>query len=128
MLADTGPLYAAVDPTDAHHRRAIEELQQFDRRHISVIVCFSTLLETYSLVVYKLGRNVALGWLREIGQAAVINSTPEDYRQATAKIAGFADQSITLFDATVAVLAARMALRVWTYDHHFDVMRIPVWR
>lgn len=128
VLADAGPLYAAVDPSDAHHRRAIKELQQFDRGHISVIVSFSTLLETYSLVVYKLGRNVALGWLREIGEAALINPTPEDYRQAAAKIAGFADQSITLFDATVAVLASRMGLHVWTYDHHFDVMRVPVWR
>ena len=128
VLADAGPLYAAVDSSDAQHRRAVEELQRFDRGHIGVVVCFSTLLETYSLVVYKLGRSVALGWLREMGEAALINPTPEDYRQATAKIAGFADQSITLFDATVAVLAARMGLHVWTYDHHFDVMRVPVWR
>jgi hypothetical protein len=40
----------------------------------------------------------------------------------------FKDQPITLFDATVAVLAQRTGLRVWTYDHHFDVMRAPIWR
>jgi predicted nucleic acid-binding protein len=33
-----------------------------------------------------------------------------------------------LFDATVAVLAQRTGSQVWTYDHHFDVMRVPVWR
>jgi predicted nucleic acid-binding protein len=128
VLADAGPLYAAVDPSDAHHRRAIEELRDFDRRHISVVVVFSTLLEAYSLVLYKLGRHVALGWLREMEAAVLINPTPEDYRHALAKVAEFTDQSITLFDATVAVLAARMGLRVWTYDHHFDVMRVPVCR
>lgn len=38
------------------------------------------------------------------------------------------DQAITLFDATLAVLASRLKLEVWTYDHHFDVMRAKVWR
>jgi hypothetical protein len=26
------------------------------------------------------------------------------------------------------VLAARLEVAVWTYDHHFDVMRATVWR
>jgi predicted nucleic acid-binding protein len=38
------------------------------------------------------------------------------------------DQSITLVDATLAALATRMGLDVWTYDHHFDVMRVGIWR
>jgi hypothetical protein len=28
----------------------------------------------------------------------------------------------------VATLAGRLGLEVWTYDHHFDVMRVAVWR
>jgi predicted nucleic acid-binding protein len=38
------------------------------------------------------------------------------------------DQRITLFDATIAAVAANLGLEVWTYNHHFDVMRVPVWR
>jgi hypothetical protein len=38
------------------------------------------------------------------------------------------DQPITLFDAAVATLAARLQIEVWTYDHHFDVMNASVWR
>jgi len=38
------------------------------------------------------------------------------------------DQSITLFDATLAALASRLKMEVWTYDHHFDAMRVKVWR
>ncbi len=60
--------------------------------------------------------------------ASVINPTPEDYRQAMMRLAAFSDQSITLFDATLAVLASRIGLPVWTYDHHFDVMQVSVWR
>jgi predicted nucleic acid-binding protein len=38
------------------------------------------------------------------------------------------DQGITLVDATVAALAVRMNVEVWTYDHHFDAMEVRVWR
>ncbi|MGO8796657.1 MAG: type II toxin-antitoxin system VapC family toxin [Candidatus Sulfotelmatobacter sp.] len=128
VLADAGPLYAAVDPSDMHHRRARQELQGLSDNGCAVIVSFSTLLEVHSLVLRKIRRSVALGWLHEMAAATLINPTPEDYRQASARLADFADQSITLFDATLAILALRIGLPVWTYDHHFEVMRVPVWR
>ena len=128
MLADVGPLYAAVDPSDLHHQQALRELQRLSQDRCNVIVSFSTLLEVHSLVLRKIRRSVALRWLKEMADATLINPTPEDYRQASARLADFADRSITLFDATLAVLALRTGLRVWTYDHHFEAMRIPVWR
>lgn len=128
VLADTGPLYATVDPSDEHHAQAIRELRELGRQQFDVMVSFSTLAEAYSLVLRKLGRTVAFRWLNELTEATLINPTPQDYRQAAARIVRFADQPITLFDATVAVLALRMGMRVWTYDHHFDIMRIPIWR
>jgi predicted nucleic acid-binding protein len=128
VLADTGPLYAAVDPHDAHHQRAVQELQQLARSRCEVMVTFPTLLEAYSLVLFRLGRKVALRWLTEMGDAALVNPIPEDFRQASAKVQAFPDQPITLFDATLAVLALRLGVRVWTYDHHFDVLRVGVWR
>lgn len=68
-------------------------------------------------------------WLQEVRTgAALLNPIPEDYREAVKKVLAFTDQKITLFDATVAVLAGRLGLQVWTYDHHFDVMRAAVWR
>jgi predicted nucleic acid-binding protein len=128
VLADAGPLYAAVDPSDLHHRRARQELQGFSDKSCAVVVSFSTLLEVHSLVLRKIRVSVALGWLREMADATLINPTPDDYRQASARLADFADQSITLFDATLAVVASRTGLPVWTYDHHFEVMRVPIWR
>jgi predicted nucleic acid-binding protein len=63
-----------------------------------------------------------------MADAALVNPTQEDYRRAIAKVGALADQPITLFDATVAALAVRLNLEVWTYDHHFDLMRVAVWR
>jgi predicted nucleic acid-binding protein len=128
IIADTGPLYAAVDPHDGHHQRAIQQLQKLAREKREIIVPFPTLLEAYSLVLPRLGLKAANKWLAEATTAILLNPTPEDYRQAVSRVQSFPDQSVSLFDATVAAMATRLNLEVWTYDHHFDVMRVPVWR
>lgn len=128
VLADTGPLYAAVDPEDTHHARSVQELRKLARDRWEVVVLYPTLLEAYSLILFRLGRQVASGWLLEMTSAALVNPTPEDYRQASDRVRALADQSITLFDAVAAITATRLGLAVWTYDHHFDVMRVSVWR
>src|SRR5579859_591745 len=129
VLADSGPLYAAVDPDDAHHERAHRELKRLARDKHEVLIAYPTLLEAYTLVLFRLGRPAAANWLNDIRSgAALINPTPEDYRDALTKLTVFADQPITFFDATLAVLAAHLGISVWTYDHHFDVMRADVWR
>jgi len=128
VLADTGPLYAAIDPSDVHHRRAVDELRQLGRSKRDVVILFPILLEAYTLVRRRFDSQVALRWLDEIANTTLVNPEPEDYRRAIAKVQSLVDQRITLFDATLAVLAVRMGFEVWTYDHHFDVMRVPVWR
>jgi predicted nucleic acid-binding protein len=129
VLADTGPLYAALDPNDQYHLRAQEELKRLTHERRSVVIAYPILFESYSLVSYRLGKQTASSWFNEtIEGANLVNPTAQDYRDAADKLLAFADQRITLFDATVAVLAERLGLQVWTYDHHFDVMRVSVWR
>jgi predicted nucleic acid-binding protein len=128
VLADTGPLYAAVDPEDAHHARALQELQRLASDRWEVVILYSTLIEAYSLILFRLGRDAGSDWLTDMANSALDNPMPEDYRQAAARIRELPDQPITLFDALAGVIATRLKLDVWTYDHHFDVMRVPVWR
>jgi predicted nucleic acid-binding protein len=128
VLADTGPLYATVDPDDEHHARALLELQKLNRDRQEIVILYSTLLEAYSLIMFRLGRDVAANWLLDMAQTALVNPTSEDYWQAAARIRALTDQAITLFDAVAAVVATRLKVDVWTYDHHFDVMRVGIWR
>jgi predicted nucleic acid-binding protein len=128
VLADTGPLYAAVDPDDSYHKQARRELRRLSEQKQEVVVAYPTLLEAYTLVLFRLGGAAASRWLEEMAGAALINPSAEDYRQAVAKVKPLQGQSITLFDGLVATLAGRLGLEVWTYDHHFDVMRVAVWR
>jgi predicted nucleic acid-binding protein len=128
VLVDTGPLYASADPDDAHHKRAQQQLHQLSREKLEIVVAYPILLEAYSLVLFRLGKAVASRWLDEMAGATLINPSPEDYRQAMTKTQTLADQPITLFDAVTAVMATRLGVPVWTYDHHFDLMRVGVWR
>jgi len=128
VVADTGPLYAAVDPNDAHHKRAHRELRRLANENREVVIAYPTLLEAYTLVLFRLGHSVASRWVGETSSASLINPAPEDYRNAILRVQSFKDQPITLFDALLASLSRRLSLEVWTYDHHFDVMRVPIWR
>jgi len=128
VLADTGPLYATVDPEDERHARARRELQRLNSERLEVVVLYSTLLEAYSLIMFRLGKEVASNWLQEMAHTRLVNPTPDDYQQAAARVRALAGQPITMFDAVAAVVATRLKVEVWTYDHHFDVMRVPVWR
>jgi predicted nucleic acid-binding protein len=128
VIADTGPLYAAVDPDDAYHKRAQQELLKLARERFEVLVVYPTLLEAYTLVLFRLGKRVAAHWLMEVNDARLINPIPEDYRQAIANVQSFSDQPITLCDATLAAISARLNMDVWTYDHHFDLLHARVWR
>lgn len=92
-------------------------------------VAYTTLLEAYGLILRRTRPPVAHSWLDEVtARAALINPSPEDYRQAAERVRHYPDQPITLFDAVAAVLSERLGLPVWTYDHHFDVMGVSVWR
>lgn len=128
VLADAGPLYAAADPDDAHHKRSRRELRRLADQNQEIVVAYPTLLEAYTLVLFRLGEPAALRWLEDMADAALVNPSAEDYRHAIVRVQSLKDQPITLFDALVATLAHRLGMEVWTYDHHFDLMRVAVWR
>ena len=86
VLADSGPLYAAVDPDDAYHPQAQRQLKRLARNHLDVIIAYPTLLEAYTLVLHRLGRRNAANWLENIlAGAALVNPTGDDYHAASSK-------------------------------------------
>ena len=46
VLADTGPLYAALDPDDQYHEQAQRELKRLNRDRRQVVVAYPILLES----------------------------------------------------------------------------------
>lgn len=129
VLADTSPLYAALDPSDDNHVRAREDIERLNAGGVGIMVAYTTLCECYSVILYKLGIGAAHGWLREVqDHASLINPTPDDFEEAAGLVRDYQDQALSMFDAVTASLSRRLGLSVWTYDYHFDVVRVEVWR
>ena len=129
IIADTGPLYAEADRSDQYHQRSRSELLKINREKLTVIVPYPIYLEAHKLVLYANGVQAAIAFAEGLAlQTNLISPTPEDYQAALQLMSRFTDQQITLFDAVTAVLALQMQLSVWTYDFHFEVMGVPVWR
>lgn len=85
--------------------------------------------ESCSLILHRLGIAAAHGWLEELRRnASLINPAPDDYGRASELLLEYRDQDFSMFDTVTACLSERLEAPVWTYDHHFDVMRVEVWR
>jgi predicted nucleic acid-binding protein len=129
VLADAGPLYATLDPSDQYHERAVAEGKKLVKDGYDVAVAYPTLQEVHSLVLYRLGHKPATKFLREAeDRSTFLVPTDSQYGIAIERLSRYPDQSLSMADAVVGVLAEQLHLSVWTYDHHFDIMRIPVWR
>lgn len=129
VIADTGPLYAAYDPSDRYHAQALAEIEQLTHQDRAVLIPYPVFLETHSLILKRLGIPIGFRYIQEISAGTdFLQPTIEDYQQATQLIQQYPDQAITLFDATTTAIAQRLDLAIWTYDFHFDVMQATVWR
>ena len=129
VLADTGSLVAATDPKDPYHARARQDIQRLARERRPVAILQPILLECYSLIVHRLGAHAAVSWLADVRiKGIIVAPRADDFVAAMDRPARYAGQPITLFDASLAAMSDPLGLPVWTFDHHFDVMRVAVWR
>ena len=129
ILADTTPLYGAIDTSDQFHARAQAEIQRIAKEKLIVVLSFPVYIETYSLLLYRLGFEQANRFSQNCLESAnLLNPTEEQYLKAIKKVQQFPDQTITIVDALTAILADELNIPVWTYDYHFNVMKISVWR
>lgn len=128
VIVDTGPLVAAFDPDDQYHLRAQLEQETLANEGVGVLVTPPTLFEAYSLILRRVSVGAAHRWLTETRrQVDIVTPNESDIDAAIELVQRYRDQPITLFDALLAVIARHSSLVVWTYDYHFDVMRVPVW-
>lgn len=129
VLADTGPLYAAADPTDSMHGRSLREQNRLEAQSLRAVVSYATLQEAHGLVLRKLGSSQARTFLRDLLRTTIfIVPIEEDHKKAVGRVLRYPDQDISMVDAVNAEISDRLQIPIWTYDHHFDAMGSNVWR
>lgn len=128
VLADSTPLYAATDTDDQYHTESRLSLELMAESGNVVVVPSFVVIEAYSLIVQRLGSFRALRWLNEIDDYTVgMHATPEDFDVAAEILRFYSDQALTMVDAMLFVMSERTGWPIWTYDHHFNIMRANRW-
>ena len=107
----------------------MDDLRLLEQERRRVVVAYPAMTECHALLVKRYGTRLALGWLTEVHDHVILHiPTAGEHAGAANLLARFPDQPLALVDATITVLSERLGIPVWTYDHHFDVMRVAVWR
>lgn len=122
-------MFALVDPSGQYYERAQREREDLAKGGWAIALASITLLETHRLIVQNLGVRRARTWLTEAARSfETVVPVADDYNAAVAVALRYADQDLTLFDTLLYVLSQQLSAPIWTYDHHFDILRAARWQ
>jgi predicted nucleic acid-binding protein len=124
VIADTGPLYALIDSSDAWHKRVVEWWRK-NRETVVVPVC--VLPEVCYLLHQRISQQAEAAFVRAIGDGEFIIEPLEfeDVTRAEAVLKKYSDLDLGFVDASVIATAERLdAIEVLTTDRrHFSAIR-----
>ena len=121
-IVDAGPLYAAVDRSDAQHDHCIAVLE---RRDLQLVVPALVVAEVSYLIEKRLGSRVEAAFLRSMSEMDVEAPVPEDWDRIAQLVEVYASLPLGGTDAFVIALAERLGtdLIVTLDRRHFEVVR-----
>ena len=121
-IVDSGPLYAALDAGDAHHRAARDVLERAD---LQLVIPALVVAEVSHLVQTRLGSHAERGFLAGLAALDVAGPTPGDLSRMADLVEQYADWPLGATDASVVALAERLdTTTVVTFDRrHFGAVR-----
>lgn len=124
VIADTGPLYALIDKSDAWHKRVLEWWRK-NREPVVVPVC--VLPEVCYLLHTRISQQAEAAFVRAItdGEFIIEPLEFEDVTRVEALLRKYSDLDLGLVDASVIATAERLdAIEVLTTDRrHFSAVR-----
>lgn len=124
LVVDTGPLFAALDRNDGHHRACAALLLGSVEE---VLIPAPVIVELEWLTRRKLDAEAFRSVMREVraGLLRVVDLKPEDYGRAGDLVAIYEDFPLGFVDAAVLAIVERLGeTKLATLDHrHFRALR-----
>lgn len=124
LICDTGPLYAALDRNDKHHRRCARLLETADE---VIVVPAPVVVELDWLAGNRLDPSAFDAFLGDVetGAVRIEDLQPVDYSRVRALCRRYGDLPLGFVDAAIVAVAERLKQRrVASLDHrHFAVVR-----
>ena len=123
ILVDTGPLVAAADDDDRHHRACVELLGTDAEFAVPGMV----IAEVCYLLQSRAGSKVEAAFLRlfAVGKLVVVEAAPDDFHRMADLVERYADLPLGGTEAAVVAIAERLGVAtVATLDRrHFSIVR-----
>lgn len=124
IVWDTGPLVAAADADDRHHRSCVDLMRRTPR---PLLVPYPVLTEVCYLLERQQGSKVESAFLRSVhaGQMSLLALSDADVARTADLVDQYADLPLGMVDASVIAVAERLgATGIATLDRrHFTVVR-----
>ena len=123
-LADSGPLLALFDRSDAHHRRVAAFLR--DHPDLRLLSTLAVVTETAALLAVRVGHAAQLDFLEwvERGGLALVDLGPASLRRVIEIVRKYQDLAFDFADATLAEAGARLGVdAILSIDRDFDIYR-----
>jgi predicted nucleic acid-binding protein len=123
LFVDTSAWYPVAVPNHPDHAILADALAGAIRRGQRIVTTNLIVAESHALLLARVGRQAALGFLRAIRQAPneVVSATADlEDRAVTHWLERYEDQDFSLTDAvSFEVMAGRGIREALTLDHHF---------
>lgn len=124
VIADTGPLYALVDTSDAWHERVVT---WWNRSARNVVVPSVVLPEVSYLLQTRIGPAAEQAFIQAVADSefTVEPLEPDDILRAAELLQVYADLPLGFVDATVVATAERLGTRevLTTGRRHFGAVK-----
>ena len=122
VIADTGPLYALVDASDAWHNRVVK---WWNENRARVVVPSSVIPEVTYLLQARIGPVAEEAFVRAIAEEEFDVEEVQDFARISAVMREYSDFPLGYVDASVLVTAEGLATRtILTTDRrHFSAIR-----
>jgi predicted nucleic acid-binding protein len=120
VLWDSSAIVAALDAGDRRHEAAVAIAERLAaERWLSLITNYLE-AEAHALLLRRLGRGAALGWLLKT-TIPVLRALPADEQRAKEILARYRDKDFSLCDAISFAVMRRLGVRTaFSFDRHFQ--------
>jgi predicted nucleic acid-binding protein len=122
IFIDTSANFAIVNKKDIDHIAAINFLKEATEKRCGLISTNFILAETYTLIMRKIGREIAIRYIKDFRNPAfIIRVLQTDEEKAWDIILKHKDKDYTYTDATSFAVMERLGIKkAFAFDKHFE--------
>ena len=120
IFVDTSAFYSELNPRDALHANAVATFTSIVAESRLLVTSNLVVAETHALILRRMGRDIAAGWLERMEDFNIVFETEEDSEAAQDIIARHDDKDFSYADAVSFALMERLGIGVaFAFDDDF---------